>query len=149
MINDPNALLLRAAQPADEAAIARLFVQLGYPAAAQGLVARLQGHTTADHTLLAELNHEVVGVVVWHCVQPLHVADSWAVISACVVDEHIRGAGIGAALLRGVETIARQAGCGHMELSSSVKRLDAHRFYLAQGYQERPKRFVKTITANQ
>ena len=37
------------------------------------------------------------------------------------------------------------AGCAQLELSSSLKREAAHRFYLAQDYQERPKRFVKLL----
>ncbi|QWZ64529.1 hypothetical protein [Aeromonas sp. FDAARGOS 1417] len=43
------------------------------------------------------------------------------------------------------EAMARAAGCTQLELSSSLKREAAHRFYLAQDYQERPKRFVKLL----
>ena len=51
--------------------------------------------------------------------------------------------GVGAALLAAAEASALAQGCSQLELSSSLKREEAHRFYLAQGYLERPKRFVK------
>lgn len=48
-------------------------------------------------------------------------------------------------MLKGAEVMARAAGCAQLELSSSLKREVAHRFYLAQDYQERPKGFVKLL----
>ncbi len=47
--------------------------------------------------------------------------------------------------LAAAEQRAAALGCGQLELSSSLKREGAHRFYLAQGYCERPKRFVKAV----
>ncbi len=128
--------------------MAHLFTQLGYAAEADELLPRLLGHDVATRVLLAEQAEQaerVVGVLVWHWLQPLHVAPAWGLISALVVDDGARGGGIGAALLCEAERQAREAGCSQLELSSSIKREDAHRFYLAQAYQERPKRFVKLL----
>ena len=47
--------------------------------------------------------------------------------------------------VKAAEQRAAALGCGQLELSSSLKREGAHRFYLAQGYCERPKRFVKAV----
>jgi GNAT superfamily N-acetyltransferase len=138
-------LTIRAPEAADGSAIAHLFSQLGYPAEGGDVTARLLAPDPASAVLLASLADKVVGVLVWHRLAPLHVAPAWGLISALVVDEGARGAGVGAALLKGAEQMARAAGCAHMELSSSLKREAAHRFYLAQAYQERPKRFIKLL----
>ncbi|MCQ4053042.1 GNAT family N-acetyltransferase [Aeromonas sp. SG16] len=141
----PASLVIRAPLPSDATAMAHLFTQLGYAAEADELLPRLLRHDVATRVLLAEQAERVVGVLVWHWLQPLHVAPAWGLISALVVDDGARGGGIGAALLCEAERQAREAGCSQLELSSSIKREDAHRFYLAQAYQERPKRFVKLL----
>ena len=138
-------LTIRPPEAADGSAIAHLFSQLGYPAEGGDVTARLLAPDPASAVLLASLADKVVGVLVWHRLAPLHVAPAWGLISALVVDEGARGSGVGAALLKGAEQMARAAGCAHMELSSGLKREAAHRFYLAQGYQERPKRFIKLL----
>ena len=141
----PAPLVIRAPLPSDATAMAHLFTQLGYAAEADELLPRLLGLDVATRVLLAEQAERVVGVLVWHRLQPLHVAPAWGLISALVVDDGARGGGIGAALLCEAERQAREAGCSQLELSSSIKREAAHRFYLAQAYQERPKRFVKLL----
>lgn len=129
----------------DGSALAHLFTQLGYPAEGGDVMARLLTPDPASSVLLACQADKVVGVLVWHRLAPLHVAPAWGLISALVVDEGARGAGVGTALLKGAEEMARAAGCAQLELSSNLKREAAHRFYLAQHYQERPKRFVKLL----
>ena len=55
-----------------------------------------------------------------------------------VVSSSRRSGGIGALLLDAATEWALERGCTHLELSSGIGRLDAHRFYLragmAQGY---------------
>lgn len=134
---------IRRAGQGDCAAMAALFEQLGYAAKPAELSARLLQEEPAREVLLACVGTEVQGVLVWHALQPLHVAPAWGLISALVIDEEARGKGVGALLLAAAEARALDVGCSQLELSSSLKREGAHRFYLAQGYLERPKRFVK------
>ncbi|MGE6081676.1 GNAT family N-acetyltransferase, partial [Aeromonas veronii] len=141
----PPTFTIRSADACDARAIGRVVTQLGYPAEGADVTARLLAPDPASSVLLASQGDKVVGVLVWHKLAPLHVAPAWGLISALVVDEGARGAGVGAALLKGAEAMARDAGCAQLELSSSLKREAAHRFYLAQDYQERPKRFVKLL----
>lgn len=145
MKNDPETLTIRPPEADDGSAIAHLFSQLGYPAEGGDVTARLLAPDPASSVLLASQGDKVVGVLVWHKLAPLHVAPAWGLISALVVDEGARGGGIGALLLAAAEQRAAALGCGQLELSSSLKREGAHRFYLAQGYCERPKRFVKAV----
>ncbi|MBP6452057.1 GNAT family N-acetyltransferase [Aeromonas salmonicida] len=137
--------VIRLAGQGDAVAMARLFGQLGYPASPVEVAERWLQPAPDREVLLACHEVEAVGVLVWHRLRPLHVAPDWGLISALVVDEGARGAGVGAALLATAEDRALAQGCSQLELSSSLKRQDAHRFYLSQGYLERPKRFVKVF----
>ena len=62
-----------------------------------------------------------------------------------VVTAARRGEGIGAALLRHAEAVAREEGCTALRLLSGLQRTDAHGFYEAQGLHKRGHTFVKAI----
>lgn len=142
---EPPACTIRLAEAEDHHALAALFGQLGYPASPVEVGERLLRADPAREVLLACLEDEVLGVLVWHRLQPLHVTPAWGLISALVIEDGARGRGVGALLLAAAEARAQALGCSQLELSSSLKREGAHRFYLAQGYLERPKRFVKVF----
>ncbi|SEL92917.1 N-acetylglutamate synthase, GNAT family [Roseateles sp. YR242] len=129
----------------DLPATAALFSQLGYPVIENTLMNRVQAsaHDQTASLLVAEDNGRVVGVVAMHTLTPWHEATRWAVISALVVDESVRGNGAGAMLLASAERVAGTKGCSHVELSSNEARLRAHSFYERAGYSEVRKRFVK------
>ncbi|HEY0063590.1 MAG TPA: GNAT family N-acetyltransferase [Telluria sp.] len=139
----PPPLTLRAAKPIDAARIGTLFSQLGYATPLAHLQAQLQA---PDADVVVAIHSEmVVGVLVMHVFTPLHVARPWAVISSLVVDETLRSLGAGAALVAHAQQLALARNCAHVELSCSERRTDAHRFYLAQGFVELRKRFVKPL----
>ena len=50
-----------------------------------------------------------------------------------VVDKHARSTGVGKALLAAAAEWGRARGCTHLELSSGLGRVDAHRFYEREG----------------
>jgi GNAT superfamily N-acetyltransferase len=61
------------------------------------------------------------------------------------VRSDLRGRGIGAKLLAAAEALARREGCYRMQLTSRNVRLDAHRFYEAQGFQLTSQGFKKWL----
>ena len=134
---------IRLAERGDGALLSALFAQLSYPTPGEEVDERLAEPDPAREVLVAERHGDMVGVLIWHRLQPVHLAPAWGLISALVIDEGARGGGMGARLLAAAEARALASGCSQLELSSSLKREGAHRFYLAQGYGERPKRFVK------
>ncbi|MDM5094292.1 GNAT family N-acetyltransferase [Aeromonas rivipollensis] len=140
-----NDCTIRLAEQGEGALLSALFAQLGYPTPGEEVDGRLAEPDPAREVLVACRHGERVGVLIWHRLQPMHLAPAWGLISALVVDESARSAGMGALLLAAAEERARASGCSQLELSSSLKREGAHRFYLAQGYDERPKRFVKVF----
>jgi GNAT superfamily N-acetyltransferase len=64
---------------------------------------------------------------------------------------HVRGdlrsRGIGAQMLRAAEDLARAAGCYRIQLTSRSYRLDAHRFYLREGFEQTSLGFKKALEA--
>lgn len=136
-------LIVRPACDADLAQVAELFGQLGYPNSASDLAQRWSDFTRCDgHCWVAESDGKLLGVITQNYVLPLSTTAEYAVISAFVVDEHVRRSGAGRALMEHAEKAARERGCTHTELSSSMRRPVAHMFYANYGFREVPKRFV-------
>jgi GNAT superfamily N-acetyltransferase len=57
-----------------------------------------------------------------------------ALIEAVRVTAPLRGRGLGRRLIGDLVDIARQKGCGMVQLTSDKRRTDAHRFYGALGF---------------
>jgi len=66
-------------------------------------------------------------------------------IDELIVSEEKRGAGVGRALLAAIIEIAKQAGCSRVELDSAFHRLEAHKFYQQQGFENRAYLFSKPL----
>lgn len=66
-----------------------------------------------------------------------------AYIYAMVVDNSLRGYGIGAQLLNEAYSIASLNGCNKLELDSAFHRESAHKFYERNGYVKRAYLFSK------
>lgn len=101
-----------------------------------------------DHNMryqLAEQDGHIVGMIGLHMQFHLHHANWIGEIQELVVMPQTRGLKVGSQLLAWAEAFARQAGAEMTELSTSVKRLDAHRFYLREGYTQSHFRFTKPL----
>src|SRR5512142_3386887 len=113
----------------DADAVARLCGELGYPAPASDVRARLDS-LTGDHLclLVAEMDQAVVG---WIHVERRIVIESepWAEVEGLVVTEALSGQGVVRALLSAGERWSRERGIGLVRLRSNVVRTEAHAFY--------------------
>lgn len=101
-----------------------------------------------DHNMryqLAEQDGHIVGMIGLHMQFHLHHANWIGEIQELVVMPQARGLRVGSQLLAWAEAFARQAGAEMTELSTSVKRADAHRFYLREGYTQSHFRFTKPL----
>ena len=129
--------LMRPAEPRDCAALERLIQQLGYIAAQRDIATRLDAiRADGREVLVAELDGTVVGCLSTSIMQVLHRPKPVGRISMLVVAEGLRGQGIGAALVRAAEDWLIAQGCGLVEVTSNVKRTDAHLFYEKLGYEK-------------
>jgi GNAT superfamily N-acetyltransferase len=143
---------VRLASAGDAERLAVLSGQLGYPATSEEVRRRLRRlQQDGDHAVfVAELpNGHIVGWAHVYLRQLLIVALR-AEIGGLVVDEEVRGCGIGRLLMRQVEGWARERGCEAVSLRSNVVRERAHVFYQQLGYENTKKSltFCKTLRAS-
>jgi GNAT superfamily N-acetyltransferase len=85
--------------------------------------------------LVAEEDGVVVGTMVLLIVPNFsHGALPWAMVENLVIDPAHRRKGIGRLLMDYALSLAREAGCYKLQLLSSTKRKEAHRFYKRLGF---------------
>jgi len=135
--NNPSELKIRRARSSDSARLAALCTELGYPATASEMQARLSRvKPAADNAVFVAESREgeVIG---W-----LHVSVSQllevplrAEVNGLVVAEGQRSKGAGAKLLDSAEEWARKKKCSSMSVRSNVIRERAHAFYERNGYE--------------
>jgi len=102
--------------------------------------------TQRGDVLVAEVDGEVVGlcqVIVFTHFQ--HAGKPCCELESVHVRSDHRNQGIGARLLKHAEGIARDAGCYRVQLTSRNVRVDAHRFYLTQGFSQTSQGFKKLL----
>ena len=96
--------------------------------------------------LVARRGDEVVGVVqVMVLTHFQHHGGVCVELESFHVREDRRSQGIGKTLLAAAEELARSVGAYRVQLTSNVARLDAHRFYLREGYVQGHAGFKKLL----
>jgi ribosomal protein S18 acetylase RimI-like enzyme len=137
---------VRPAAADDSATLARLIEQLEYNVGAGDVAERL-GIMQAEGRLVlaAELDGAVVGCLSTSIMHVLHRPAPVGRISMLVVDETLRNRGIGAKLVRAAEDALRAQGCYMIEVTSHVRRADAHRFYERLGYEKTSVRLMRML----
>ena len=122
---------VRRADEEDGSAVQELLGQLGYVLATDEVRARLVllASSGTDPVLLAIKDGRAVGLVAVHCATMLHYREPVARITALVVRDDVRGKGVGRILVEAGANLARQLGCGLLELTTAVHRTEAQAFY--------------------
>lgn len=115
-----------------------LMRELGYTIEAEELRARLAQIVRRDeHALMvAETATGQVAGLVHIYVRAALEKPIEAVVQSLVVDENMRGHGIGARLMAEAEAWAKTRGISSVALYTQLHREDAEAFYLKQGYLE-------------
>ena len=120
--------------------------QLGYAVTPGEVAERLAAMQAECRGVLdAELNGMVVGCLSTSVMRVLHRPAPVGRISMMVVDEALRGRGIGAALVRAAEDALAEQGCYMVEVTSNLRRTEAHRFYERLGYDRTSVRLARTL----
>lgn len=141
-------VLLRHASLRDASEIARLLTQLGHATTTEQVIDRWGAwETDGNSALVASRDAEtLIGLCMLHQTRVLHRPRPLGRITALVVEEECRGQGIGRMLVTAAEDLFVRAGCGLLEVTSNLKRADAHAFYEALGYEKSSFRLVREIT---
>ena len=143
---------VRLASSHDWPAVAGLLVELGRGVAAGTAEDPTHQQAFAGHlrqignvTLVAEVDGRVAGVVDMEYHQRLGDHRPQARVNDVVVTDRARGAGVGKALLRRAEELARKRGCFRMALVTASWRDDSIAFYASEGWSDYGAWFVKQL----
>ena len=138
---------IRRAVPSDAAALERLFDAWGHPSPARAIGERLAALEALPRAevLVAEIDGTVAGFVGVSAVPHLARHGSFARLTGLSVSAGHRRRGVGAALMRAAEDLARGWGCDRMEVTSSRSRAEAPGFYPALGYEDRSDRQARFV----
>ena len=143
---DITYLLIRNSVPIERAPLARLIAQLGYAPTESEVAERLKLMEAEGRiVLVAEVGGQAVGCLSTSVMRVLHRPAPVGRISMMVVDEGLRGRGSGAVLVRAAEDALRERGCYMVEVTSHVRRADAHRFYERLGYERTSVRLAREL----
>ncbi|HYD81982.1 MAG TPA: GNAT family N-acetyltransferase [Paucimonas sp.] len=138
---------IRNARLADTAAIATLLTALDYPGTESFIAAKVaqQLEHPDARLLVAAEGDAVLGFISLHFIPQIALAGDFCRISYFCVDGNARSRGVGAMLEARAEELARERGCDRIELHCHARRVQAHRFYFRQGYEESPKYLMKPL----
>ncbi len=126
---------VRQIAPDDAQAVSALVTQLGYDRTPAQIATWIAG---ADPARQAAFVAVVDGVVAgWIEIERVHHLQSepFVLIGGLVVQDGLRGMGVGRDLCRRAEQWAWDHGVETVRVTSRSTRLDAHRFYLRDGYE--------------
>ncbi|HSM36512.1 MAG TPA: GNAT family N-acetyltransferase, partial [Longimicrobiales bacterium] len=87
----------------------------------------------------------LVGAITLHSMRVLHRPKPVGRITSLIVDERARGSGLGRALMDAAERALSERGCGLVEVTSHVRRTEAHTFYRHLGYERTSHRFARDV----
>ncbi len=127
-----DTITIRAATPDDAETLSALLAQLGYPTEPSTLRERL-GRLRDGVALIAVVDAGPVAFLVI-VERDFVVGGRQARIESFVVEESLRGKGIGARVLSEAEAWALERGLKRVGLVSNVVRTRAHAFYERAGY---------------
>ena len=141
-------ITIRQANTNDAGAVRDLLGHLGYTFTAEAVQDRLTLHAAAgtDPVLLAVQDGVTLGLIALHLATMLQFMDPVARVTALVVQDQGRGAGVGRLLVDAGDELARRAGCRVLELTTAVARTDAHAFYRKLGFTNSSLRFSCPIS---
>jgi GNAT superfamily N-acetyltransferase len=128
-------IVIRAMASTDIVAARMLLSQLGYEMNANEVERRYNAvRERGDHAVfVAEDDGRVVAFL--HLYErPAFDKPPEAVVQAIVVDQSLRGAGIGKTMMNMAERWASERGFSSIALTSNISRSDAHLFYKRLGY---------------
>lgn len=139
---------LRPATAEDAAAIVPLLSELGYPSEPGALRERLTRIVAGEQTgvLIAEAEGAPAALIAYQLIEHLERSGPTCRITALVTDPGHRRRGAASGLLAAVAEIARGHGCDRLEVTTRPRRQDAFAFYRGAGFEERPRRLVRSLT---
>lgn len=139
---------LRDATAADAAQVAALLTELGHPAAARDIPARLKAVRGEGGAVLLAVDSSTstpLALMALSRQSAIHAPGAIAYITALVTTSAARHRGVGVLLVTAAKEWASRNGCVRLSVTSAEHRADAHAFYPACGLPYTGRRFSTPI----
>ena len=144
-----SAPVIRDASVHDAGVLAALAGELGYPATAAQMAARLERLASSDRARVLVATDGVDGAVLGFCtvhlLATIHGDANVAQLTALVVSEQARGKGVGRTLVSEAEEWARRSEAGRIVVTTALHRAGAHAFYERLGYTHTGRRYARLL----
>jgi GNAT superfamily N-acetyltransferase len=128
-------IIIRPATPADAPEIARLNAAFNdLRASEEHIAAHIAARSEFERAFLAEIDGRVVGMACLRLLPCLCDPAPYAELTELFVDPAARRLGVGRALIRHIEGVARADGARELALITAWRNTGAHAFYHAIGY---------------
>ncbi|WP_312099527.1 GNAT family N-acetyltransferase [Niallia sp.] len=139
---------IRKAKVEDWEQISLLLNQLDYPDTRTFIKEKIDTllRNPNEELLVFEEKQSVIALISIHFIAQLAVKGDFARISYLAVDKNIRSKGIGRKIEEYCTDLAIKRNCDRIEVHCHSRRIDAHRFYMRQGFTESPKYFIKMLS---
>jgi GNAT superfamily N-acetyltransferase len=143
---------IRPARRSDGSEIARLTVELGYPAAVEAIDKRLVFLLASENHFLAVAPGQDGKLLGWVAAEHRVLLESGCKveISGLVVTAQARRTGVGGNLVLAAEQWAAKRGLPSIGVRSNIARIESHAFYQAMNYVRRKTQHVyeKQLSSN-
>lgn len=129
--------MIREAEVKDRDAIQRLYEILcpGEPINVLELMIEQIKNDKNNFLFVDEQDSIIFGTVLLTiCLDPMFGLQPYGLVENIVINPQMRGKGVGKKLLEHVERFCRDLNCSKIMLLSNSFRVDAHRFFEANGY---------------
>ena len=138
--------MIREATVADRSSVQRLYEILcpGEPISVR--IDRIEQlrQDSNNYLFVADENGTVVGTAfLTLCLDPMFGSQPFGVVENVVVDETVRGRGIGRQLFEHLERVCKERNCSKIMLLSNAKRTRGHTFFRGLGYDDTVSRGFK------
>lgn len=139
--------MIRPANTSDNQSVKELLSQLGYNSlSTDQIIKKINLYGQPNYKLLImEIHQLVIGFISLHCYESFHSEGKIGRITAFCIHHDHQSEGYGKELLKTAEKYFIEAGCTKVEVTSNKRRVQAHDFYLSQGYIEDSRKFVKSL----
>jgi ribosomal protein S18 acetylase RimI-like enzyme len=140
-------ITLRPAREMDAEHIAALMTELGYPSTAASVRDRLDRALRSETSccLVAQDASEVIGLICAELIPYFPTGTTLCRVTSLVVASQHRRRGIGDMLIAGAAEFAGEHQCSGLELTSAVRREEAHRFYEQIGFARTAYRYFRAL----
>lgn len=138
---------IRSARLEDAPIIINLLEQLGYPNTESFLEEKLKmmlKHPNEEF-FVYEVEGKVVAMMSMHIIPQIALEGDFARLSYFAVDANYRGEGVGKKMEKYAVKLAMDRKCDRIELHCNERRVESHKFYYRQGYEESPKYLMKKL----